>query len=91
MRQRIDDRNLKSEPPVVEQKRKHIALAEETPCAFRKAMQSREQCRRRLRRAERFHAGAVSGQEVERNVDPVEIAVIVLAVLQMIDDLQGGA
>ena len=42
-------------------------------------------------RAELFDARPARGERVLRNIDAVEIAIVVLAVLQMIDDLQRGA
>ncbi len=54
-------------------------------------MQALQQRRRCARRIERLDTGAASGERILRNVDPVEIAIVLLAILQVIDDLQGGA
>ena len=91
MSERIDDGDFESKPAIIDQERKAVALAEKPFRPFGETMQARKQRRRCLRRAERFNARAARGKRVEWNVDPVEIAVIVLAVLQMIDDLQRRA
>jgi hypothetical protein len=43
------------------------------------------------RLTERFDADAVRAEKIERHVNPIEIAVVGLAILQMIDDLQRSA
>ena len=84
-------RDFEREPPVVDQERKHVALGEQPSGAFGEAVQCREQRRRGLRLTERFDADAVRGEKIERDIDAVEIAVVGLAILQMIDDLQRRA
>ena len=76
---------------IVDQSRENVALAQQPFGALGEPVQAGEKCRRGARLAQRFDPGAGCGEHVERNVDPVEIEIIVLAVLQMIDDLQGGA
>jgi hypothetical protein len=50
-----------------------------------------EQRRRGPRGAERFDARTGFGEGIERDIDAIEIAIILGAILQVIDDLQGGA
>ena len=50
-----------------------------------------EQRRRSARRTERFDGRAAGRKRIERNIDPVQIEVVGLAILQMIDDLQRRA
>ena len=61
------------------------------PVRFARPAQARAQRRRRRRGAEILDAGAACRQRVERHIDAIEIAVIVAAILQVIDDLQRGA
>ena len=68
-----------------------VALAQQALGPFGEPVQAVEQRRRRAPGGERFDRAAAGGERVERNVDPVEVAVIVPAILQMIDDLQRGA
>ena len=70
---------------------KVVAFAQQSLGVPGKPMQTYQQRRRCLRRVERFDRRAASGERILRNVDPVEIAVVLPAVLQVIDDLQRGA
>ena len=91
MRQRVDDRDFKAEAPIADQDRKVIAVAQQPLGVPGKPVQTYQQRRRCLRRVERLDRGAGGGERVLRNVDTVEIAIVLPAILQMIDDLQGGA
>ena len=91
MRQRVDDRDFEAEAPIVDQDWKVVAFAQQSLGVPGKPVQTNQQRRRRLRRVERFDIRARGSERILRNIDPVEIAVILLAVLQVIDDLQRGA
>ena len=91
MRQRVDDRDFEAEAPIVDLDCKVVAFAQQSLGVPGKPMQTYQQRRRSLRRVERFDRRAAGGERILRNVDAVEIAVVLLAILQMIDDLQCGA
>jgi len=59
--------------------------------ALRKAMQACEQLRASTRIAQRLDVGAGSRERIEWYIDAIEVAVVLLAILQVIDDLQNGA
>src|SRR5580698_5004744 len=88
MRQRADDRHFKPQPPVIDERREDVALAQQAPGALRERVQTLQKLRRRAWRAERPDGGVASGKAVLRNVDAIKIEIILLAVLQVIDDLQ---
>jgi len=87
MRQSIDHGDFQTEPPVVDRGSKTIALAQKLFGARRKPAKAFAQRRRRALGAQRLDADAARGQGVLRNIDAVEFAIVVTAVLQMIDDL----
>src|SRR5665647_580385 len=91
LRQRLDDRNLEREPPVLNQVWQRVALLQKDPGALRQPCEAASQLRRRLGRTERLDAEAVSGEGVKRNIDTVQIAVVGGAVLQVVDNLQRRA
>src|SRR5580692_2982397 len=83
MRQRVDDRDFEAEAPIVDQDWKVVAFAQQSLGMPGKSMQTYQQLRRCLRRVERFDRRAAGGKRVLRNVDAIEIAVILPAILQM--------
>ena len=91
VRQRVDDGNLERKPRVVDRRGKAVALAKQALGARGELVQAIEQSGRSALGAELLDARAACGERVLRNIDAVEIAIVLLAVLQMIDDLQRGA
>ena len=90
-RQCHNSRNLQREAPVIDLRRQSTAVFQHDAGAFGKAMQAREQLRASARPAQRLDAGASGCERVERNINAIEVAVVLLAVLQVVDDLQNGA
>ena len=82
----------KREPRVGDQPRQRLALREQSLRTRGEGGDRRLQGRRRAGAAGSASNGSpVRGQRVERQVDAVEVAKILTAVLQVVDDLQGGA
>ena len=90
-RERVNDGNLGPQPPVGDGADQPIALTEQFRCANREFGDAGAQARRRRLRSQRFDGGPVAGQDIQRQVDPVEIAIIRAAVLEVVDDLQRRA
>ena len=84
----LNDRDLQSEPRVFNSGGKRFALAQKRAGAPRKSTDTCEQAGRCPLATQLGHTGASIGKDVERNIDAVEIAVILSAILQVIDDLQ---
>ena len=59
--------------------------------AARELLDASEQRRRGPRGAKRLDRRAGCGKRIERNIDAVEIAIVLAAILQVIDDLQRRA
>src|SRR5215813_14526254 len=91
LRKGLDDRDLQSEPRVLDAGGKRFAVAQQRAGARRKLVDASEQARGRLACAQLFHARAGFGKSVEGNVDAVELTVILSTILQVIDDLQRRA
>src|ERR1700740_2207371 len=86
-RQPLDYGHLGCEAPVADQRGEACGLLEQALNAFNEACKNGPQRWRGMRAAQLFyfHTG------VERNVDSIELPVILGAVLQVIDDLECGA
>ena len=89
-RQRLDGGNLQRQPRVVDLRGESASPSAAAP------VRAASSCRQRssageaaARRAPRRRAGR--RERIERNIDAVEIAVVLAAILQVIDDLQRRA
>src|SRR4029078_9895620 len=71
--------------------RKGSAVAQQATDTVRKLVDAFKQARRRARCAQTTRRAAGLGKAIERNVDAIELAVILAAILQVIDDLQRRA
>src|ERR1039458_8251050 len=71
LRQRLDDRDLKREPPVLHQVWQRVALLQKDPGTLRQPCEAASQLGRRLGRTERLDAEAASGEGVGRDIDAV--------------------
>ena len=88
----LDDGNLQSEPHVRDRGRERAAVGQKRIAGTaRELLDASQQCRRRAFGAERIDGRAGFGECVERNVDAIEVAIILPAILQVIDDLQRRA
>jgi hypothetical protein len=90
-REGLNDRDLQGEPRVFDACGKRPALAQQVPGAAREPVDGIEQRGGGRTGVELLHARACCRQHVEGDVDAVEVAVILSAILQVIDDLQRGA
>jgi hypothetical protein len=91
LRESLNDRDLQSEPRVLDAGGKRFAVAQQRAGARRQLVDASEQARGRVTSAEFVHARAGFGEGVKGNVDAVELTVILSAILQVIDDLQRRA
>jgi hypothetical protein len=80
-RKGLNDRDLQGEPRVIDARGKRPAVAQEVPGAARKLADGAEQGGGRGSPAQLLHLRAGLCQDIERNVDAVEIAVIFAAIL----------
>jgi len=87
----LDGANLHGEPRIVDQVREAARLGEETRRLLVQFADRREQRRRRFLLSQHLHRSAMRRERVLGQIDPVEVAVVLAAVLQVIDDLQRGA
>jgi hypothetical protein len=88
---RLDHRDLEPEPKILHFGGKRFAAVEQQLGPCRKRMQALQQWRRRPARAERLDGGAGGFQRIARQVDAIEVMIVLAAVLQMIVDLQARA
>jgi hypothetical protein len=77
----LDDRDLEREPRVVDADGKRPAVVQETVGAVRERMDANQQGRRRPVGAEHLHRCARRRQGIERNIDAIEIAIVLGAIL----------
>ena len=87
LRESLNDRDLQSEPRILDAGGKRLAVAQQRAGARRQLVDALEQARGRTTSAEFVHARAGLGEGVKGNVDAVELTVILSAILQVIDDL----
>src|SRR5262245_9755090 len=81
----LDDGNLESKPDVLNPDRERPALMQEALGAVRERMDTDQQRRRSSIGAKHLHCGAGRGKRIERDVDAIEIAVVLAAILQVVD------
>jgi hypothetical protein len=91
LRQPLDDRNFQAEAAILDLPGKHRAFFQQSGEPSAEVVEAGAQLRRGGGRFQMLDSGAMPRQQVERQIDAVEIAVIGAAVLHMIDDLQRGA
>src|SRR3954453_4407035 len=87
----MDDRDLKGEAPIFDLRRERLAIGEQTPIARSEIMDAAQKLWRSAGGAELFGCCARRGECIERDVDAIEVAKILSAILQVIVDLQRGA
>ena len=87
----VDRRDLEAQAQVVDQVGQYRALVEEEHGPLGEFTDDRAQGRGGLVGGERVHGDAVALQHVPRQVDPVVAAIILRAILQVVDDLERGA
>src|SRR3954454_20467654 len=87
----LDHRDFQPQPQILYLRAERLALVEQRLGASRKFLQALQQWRRRAITAELFDRGARPRQRVARQITPIEIAVVLAAILQMVVDLQAGA
>lgn len=91
LRQCLYDGDLKRKPAIADLAGESAAMVKKRADALGKADNRRAKAWRGVGFGERGHVGAGGAEHVKRNIDPIEIAIIVAAVLQVVDDLQGRA
>ena len=91
LRERLDDRDLQREPRVFDAGRKGSAVAQQVAGTVRKLVDAVKQAGGRALLAQVRRQSRRGREGIERNVDAIEIAVILAAILQVIDDLQRRA
>ena len=87
----LDHRDFQAQPAILDLFREHRALFEQSIDTVADVGEGCAQLRRGGRQPEVLDARATLRQQIERQIDAVEIAVVGGAVLHMIDDLQRGA
>ena len=87
----LDHRNLETEPEIPDLGGERSAFVEQRCGPHRQRLQALQQRRRRLRLSEHLDRRARRCERIARQIDAVEIAIILGAILQMIVDLQAGA
>ena len=87
----LDHGDLEPEPEILHFGAERFAFIEQGFGPHRERLQALQQRRRRLRLAQHLDRCAACGQRIARQVDAVEIFVILGAVLQMVVDLQARA
>src|SRR5256885_1116965 len=91
LRQRLDDAHFQRQPPIRDSIGERSRLVEQRCGTSRKGFDYLAQGRRGHASGERFDARSLRGQGVDWNIDTIEFAVVLGAVLQMVDHLQRGA
>ncbi len=86
--QRLDDTDLQRQPSIGDAIGERPRLIEQRAGASGQARDHRAKRRRGLSIGERFHRQAVCAERIERHIDPVELAIVLGAILEMVDDLQ---
>jgi hypothetical protein len=89
--ERLDHRDLEPEPKVLHFGAERLALIEQRLGPHRQRMQALQQRRRGPLLPELLHRGSGRRQRIARQIDPIEVAKILAAVLKVIVDLQAGA
>src|SRR6476659_2111199 len=90
-RECLNDGDLQSKPRVLDANRKRPAVAQQATGTVRKLVDAFKQTRGRTWCAQISHRRAALGKAIERYIDAIERAVILAAILQVIDDLQRRA
>ena len=88
VRERTDDADLAGQPGVCDFIRQRRLRVEIILCAARKLVQTRQELRGRRRGRKRFGQRAIRRQAILRDVDAIEVAIVLSAIRQVIDDLQ---
>ena len=91
LRQPLDHRHFQTQATIGDLCRERRAVFQQHGQAPADVVETSAQLRRGGRRLQLLDAGTVAREQVERQIDAVEIAVVGGAVLQVIDDLQRGA
>src|SRR5690606_22896615 len=86
-----DHRGLRGEAPAAQGARQLRGGAQQLVDAIEHVIQNLAQSRRARRGIERLDAETGGGEAVQRQVNPIELAIVVLAVLQVVEQLQGVA
>jgi hypothetical protein len=87
----VDRRDLHGEPRVVDEVGQGPALLEEIEAALRQLLDHGAERRGGALKPQILDAGPVLLQGLPRQVDPIDIAKILAAILQVVDHLEGGA
>src|SRR6266850_5072437 len=86
----LDHGNLKPEPEILHFGAERFAFVEQDLGPRRERMQALQQRRRCPALSEFLDGGACEPERVARQINPIEIPVVLAAVLKMIVDLQAG-
>ena len=84
----LDHGNLEPEPEILHLGAERPAFIEQGLGPHRERLQALQQRRLRLRLAQHLDGGAAGGQRIARQIDAVEVFVVLGAILQMVVDLQ---
>ena len=88
----VDHRDFEREPRVLDLAGERLALAQQPFVARREIVDAAQQlAARRLAAPSSLRRRARGRERIERDIDAIEIAEILAAILQVIDDLQRGA